>query len=112
MVLLWYGLFWCGGLWLLLLLESGDFVVLVVGQDADQGHHAHHFGGPVFWEAVGFGFGDDGVHAHLHEGVLREAFYVVGVFGDGGVVDVLEADGFGERHHLAEGLRDRFELRW
>ena len=73
---------WCGRILFLLLLEAGDFVELVVGKDADQGHHAHHFGGPVCGEAVGFGFGDDRVHTHFHEGVLREAFYGFGVVCD------------------------------
>ena len=78
------------------------FVVFVVGEDADQRHHAHHAGAPVGGEAVRFGLGDSFVHAHFHEGVLGKAFYVVGVVGDGGVMHVLEADGVGERLHLAE----------
>ena len=77
-----------GGWWILwrgglsLALKARDFVVLVVGEDADERHHAHHFGGPVVGESVSFGFGDDGVHSHFHEGVLREAFDAFGVFGD------------------------------
>src|SRR5579863_6891525 len=64
---------------LLLLLKPDDFVVLIVGQDANQRHHTHHLGGPVRGQAVRFGLGDYRIHAHLHEGVLREALCAFGV---------------------------------
>jgi len=88
--------------------EQGlDFVVLGVGEDADHGHHAHHAGAPVGWEAVGLGFAHTFgvVHGHFHERVLWEAGNGVGVFGDGGMMHVLDADAVGEGLHLAEGAR-------
>jgi len=81
-----------------------DFFELFVGEDPDHGHHAHHAGAPVGREAVGFGFGNGGVHGHFHEGVLRKAGDGVGIFGDRGVMDVFDADVAGERFHLAEGF--------
>jgi len=79
---------------------------LFVGEDADHGHHAHHPGAPVGGEAAGFRLRDalGVVHGHFHEGVLREAGDGVGVFGDGGMVDVLDADVASERFHLTEGF--------
>ena len=32
--------------------QALDFVVFVVGEDADHGHHAHHASGPVGRKAV------------------------------------------------------------
>src|SRR6202041_1213780 len=93
---------WCGNG--LVLLELDDFVVLVVGENANERHHAHHFGGPVGGETVRFWFCHDGVHAHFHERVLWKAFCVFGVVSDWRMVDMLEADRFRERHHLAQSL--------
>ena len=52
---------------------------------------ALQFGG----KAVSFGFADafGVVHGHFHEGVLREAWNGVGVFGDGGMMDMRERRG-------------------
>src|ERR1700720_973545 len=95
------------GLGGLVIADQGlDFFVFLVGEDADHGHHAHHAGAPVGGEAMGFGFPDAFriVHGHFHESILREAGDGVGVFGDGGVMDVLDAEVAGKSLHLAEGF--------
>ena len=65
------------------LLHGGDYlVVLLGGEDADEGHHALHEAGPVRAEAEVFGFGDETLHVHhgpFHVGVLGVVGDVVGV---------------------------------
>jgi len=85
--------------------EGLDFVVLVVGEDADHSHHAHHAGGPVGREAVGFRLGNGGVHGHFHEGVLGKTGDGVGVIGDGRVMNVFDANVACQGFHLAESAR-------
>src|SRR5215469_15343703 len=73
------------GLGRFLIADEGlDFVVLLLGKDANHRHHAHHACAPVGGQAVGLRLGDTGsvVHAHFHESVLRKAGNGVGVLGD------------------------------
>ena len=95
---------WFGGL---VVADQGlDFFVFLVGEDADHGHHAHHASAPVGGKAMGFGLRNAFriVHSHFHEGILRKAGHGVGVFGDGGVMDVLDAEVVGKCLHLTEGF--------